>query len=82
MKQFDEEATRQAIEQQKKFAEKELTKIQQGIRNMKSVVTSLSQQIQILLGRPISEVILQVKQLKELQQEKVLELFNNIVLYM
>lgn len=71
MKQFDEEAARQATEQQRKFAEKELTKVQRGIQNMRTVVTSLSGQIQTLLSRPISDVILQLKQLKATQQEKV-----------
>ena len=71
MKQFDEEANRQAAEQQRKFAEKELSTVQREIRQIKTEVTALSRQITSLLSKPLCDVVCKLKQLKTSQEEKV-----------
>ena len=75
MKQFDEEATRQAAEQQRKFTEKELSTVQREIRQIKTEVTASSRQITSLLSKPLCDVVHKLKQLKTSQEEKV----NNLL---
>ena len=75
MKQFDEEATRQAAEQQRKFTEKELSTVQREIRQIKTEMTASSRQITSLLSKPLCDVVHKLKQLKTSQEEKV----NNLL---
>ena len=75
MKQFNEEATRQAAEQQRKFTEKELSTVQREIRQIKTEVTASSRQITSLLSKPLCDVVHKLKQLKTSQEEKV----NNLL---
>lgn len=71
MKQLEEEASQKASEQQYKFTEKELRGVQRSVRQMKTDMTSLSRQINTLLLRPLSDVVLALKELKRLRDEKV-----------
>lgn len=71
MKQLDEAAEQQASEQQSKFVEKELRAVQRAIRQTKTEENALSRQINSLLLKPLVDVVLVLKELKRLREEKV-----------
>ena len=80
MRQLDEEASKQAIEQQRKFTEKELQLLQREIGRVKDEVTRVSRTITNLLSNPLCNVVSELKELKGLQYRKVIHLIINYII--
>jgi hypothetical protein len=67
---LEEKAAIESLEQQKKFAERELNQLEVEVRRTSSDISSVTKQLQHLLSKPLNDVILQVKTLQETQSEK------------
>ena len=79
MKHLDEAAEKQANEQQRKFAEKELVSVERNIRRTKEEITKYSKAITTLLSRPLPDVVHQLKEVKQSQANKVCTCVYNII---